>query len=66
MRKPFNINDYDGAKEYARELVKATGLDAGILKTKEFNTPVFLVRFLPKKENTFGDDLLAERVSIGD
>ena len=66
MRKSFNINDYDAAKAYARELVKATGLDAGILRTREFNTPVFLVRFLPKKENTFGEELNAERVSIGD
>ena len=66
MRKNFQIYEYDEAKEYARSLVKATGQDAGILKTREFRMEVYRVSFLPKPENTFGEELRAERVSVGD
>jgi hypothetical protein len=66
MRKNFPLNEYDAAKTYARELVRATGLDAGILKTREFRMEVYQVSLLPKPENTFGSELLAERVRPGD
>ncbi len=66
ITQTFPALDYDAAKTYARELVKTYGRDAGILKTREFNTTVFRVSFLPKKENCFGEEMRAERVSQGD
>jgi hypothetical protein len=64
MRKTFT--DYDGAKAYARELAAIGGPDAGITKAREFGKQVYIVSFLPKKENTFGSEMNAERVQKGD
>lgn len=61
-----SFSDYDSAKNYARELVKLGGPDAGIEKAREFGRTVFNVKFLPKKENCFGHELTMERVSVGD
>jgi hypothetical protein len=42
------------------------GPDAGITKAREFGQQVYNVSFLPKKENTFGSEMNAERVQKGD
>ena len=47
-------------------MVSLTGLDYGILKAKEFSRTVYNVIGLPKPENSFGHELLAERVRKGD
>jgi hypothetical protein len=64
MRNKFT--DYDAAKAYARELAAMGGPDAGITKAREFGRQVYNVSFLPKKENTFGSEMNAERVQKGD
>lgn len=64
MNRAFK--SYEDAKEYARELAALGGPDAGIRKTMEFGAMVYAVGFLPKKENCYGSELTAERVSKGD
>lgn len=64
MNRSFKI--YEDAKTYARELASLGGPDVGIRKTVEFGTLVYAVSFLPKKENCYGSELTAERVSKGD
>ncbi len=64
MNKSFQ--DYESAKNYARELVLMGGPDAGIHKTREFGRLVYNVKFLPKPENCFGHELTMERVRAGD
>ena len=61
-----SFTNYDDAKTEARKMVSLTGLDYGILKAKEFSRTVYNVIGLPKPENSFGHELLAERVRKGD
>jgi len=64
MNRSFKT--YESAKEYARELVKLGGPDAGIRKVVEFGAVAYAVGFLPSKDNTHGAGLAAERVGKGD
>lgn len=59
------IKDYTEAYNSAVDLANRTGRDAGVRKTVEWGKSGFVVALLPKPENTFGTDLLAERVAPG-
>jgi hypothetical protein len=61
----IRFNDYSEAYRYAVAQAQATKLDTGIRRTKELGTDGFNVSFLPKPENTYGSELMSERVTPG-
>ncbi len=57
------FNEYDDAYVYAVGMARLASADCGIRRTEEFGKDGFNVSFLPKPENTYGSELMAERVT---
>ncbi|KPK27041.1 MAG: hypothetical protein AMK69_11060 [Nitrospira bacterium SG8_3] len=57
------FDDYHEAYNCAVAMAKEFRIDYGVRKVKEFGKVRYLVYGLPIPENTFGQDLNAERVT---
>ena len=56
---------YLEALEYAIDEANKYQIDYGIRRRQEYNRDGFNVFMLPREDQTFGDDLMAERVKPG-
>lgn len=54
---------YHDAYDHAVASARATKADHGISKTTELGSKGFVVRMLPRPENSYGSELSAERVT---
>lgn len=54
--------DYHEAFQYAQACANRTGRDHGIEAMKQYGKRVYIVRSLPRPENSYGPDARAERV----
>lgn len=60
---PTTFKEYKGAYQEAVTRARTSKIDQFISKRKEFGETVYIVEYATRPENTFGSDLLKERVT---
>jgi hypothetical protein len=59
----MTFSKWEDAFTYAQSRANESGLSVGIEKRKEYGKEVFSVRYLPKAENRYGENLRCEVVN---